>query len=298
LNSIARGDAPSLTAPLGVLLSLTCSFAWALGALSMAKARVHSGRTLSGYVVDRLSSIFFTVVYFLSTQRTLTLKPIVLASFFVASFFGGVIGYLSYYAAINTIGAGRTTMVNVLRPFLAAAISVPLFQEEISSSILLGMILVTLGILAVIRGEGSTQASSRGFLYALLAMSGFTLFPVFVRVGLDAGGHPAEGAMLSFIFSLAVYLLIVNIFKEPTNLREVPRGAALFYALSGFFNAVGSIALIHALENAPIVVVLPVSNSYPFITLFLATLLLKERLTSALILGCVAIGLGIALVSF
>jgi len=264
----------------------------------MAKARVHGGKTLSGYVVDRLSSIIFTVAYFFGTRQTLTLNPTVLASFFVASIFGGVIGYLSYYAAINRIGAGRTTMVNVLRPFLAAAISVPLFQEEISLGILLGMILVTLGILAVIRGESPTQTSSKGYLYALLAMLGFTLFPVIMKVGLLAGGHPAEGAMLSFIFSLALYLLLVNIFRESPNLRSVPKRAALFYTLSGLFNAVGSIAFIHALENAPIVVVLPVSNSYPFITVFLATLLLKERLTPALILGCVAIGLGIALVSF
>jgi len=264
----------------------------------MAKARHHGGKTLSGYVIDRLSSIFFTIVYFLAAQRTLTLDPIVLTSFFVASIFGGVIGYLSYYAAINRIGAGRTTMVNVLRPFLAAAISVPLFHEQITIGILVGMILVTVGILAVIKGEASTQASSRGFLYALIAMSGFTLFPVLMRVGLDAGGHPAEGAMLSFIFSLAVYLLLVNIIKESPNPRAVPKRAARYYALSGFFNAVGSIALIHALENAPLVIVLPVSNSYPFITVLFATLLLKERLTPALILGCVAIALGIASVSF
>ncbi|MEM1995161.1 MAG: DMT family transporter [Nitrososphaerales archaeon] len=282
---------------IGVILALTCSLAWALGALSMAKARVHGGKTLSGYVVDRFSSIFFTVLYFLATQRVLTLKPIVLLSFFAASIFGGVVGYLSYYAAINTIGAGRTTMVNVLRPFLAAAISVPLFQEEISLGILSGMVLVTLGILTVIKGEATTSSSSRGFLYALLAMFGFTLFPVLMRVGLDAGGHAAEGAMLSFIFSLALYLLLMTAFKKPPDVRSVPKRAAFFYALSGFFNAVGSIALIHALENAPIVIVLPVSNSYPFMTVFLATLLLKERLTPALILGCMAIALGIALVS-
>ena len=287
-----------MTTIIGVALALTCSFAWAFGALSMAKARHHGGKTLSGYVIDRLSSIFFTIVYFLAAQRTLTLDPIVLTSFFVASIFGGVIGYLSYYAAINRIGAGRTTMVNVLRPFLAAAISVPLFHEQITIGILVGMILVTVGILAVIKGEASTQASSRGFLYALIAMSGFTLFPVLMRVGLDAGGHPAEGAMLSFIFSLAVYLLLVNIIKESPNPRAVPKRAARYYALSGFFNAVGSIALIHALENAPLVIVLPVSNSYPFITVLFATLLLKERLTPALILGCVAIALGIASVSF
>lgn len=286
-----------MSVTIGVILALICSFAWALGALSMAKARVHGGKTLSGYVVDRSSSIFFTILYFLAARFTLTLNPVVLSSFFAASVFGGVIGYLSYYAAINTIGAGRTTIVNVLRPFLAAAISVPLFQEVLSLNIVVGMLLVTIGILVVIKGEVFTPTSRKGFLYAFLAMFGFTLFPVLMRVGLDAGGNAAEGAMLSFIFSLALYLLILSIVKKPPDIRSVPKKAALFYISSGLFNAVGSIALIHALENAPIVVVLPVSNSYPFITVFLATLLLKERLTPALLVGCLAVALGIVLFS-
>lgn len=264
----------------------------------MAKARLHGGKTVSGYVIDRTSSIFFTSSYFLATRNPLTLNTTVLSSFFAASVFGGVIGYLSYYAAINTIGAGRTTVVNVLRPFLAAAISVPLFQEEVSVGILSGMILVTLGILAVVKGETSAYYSSKGFLYALLAMSGFTLFPVFMKIGLNAGGNPAEGALLSFIFSLGLYLLVLKLVGKTIDLASVPKKAALFYATSGFFNAVGSVALIQALENAPIVIVLPVSNSYPFITVFLATALLGERLTPALMVGCLAIAFGIALLSF
>lgn len=77
------------------------------------------------------------------------------------------------------------------------------------------------------------------------------------------------------------------------------RRGALFFIAAGFFSSTGVASVFSAVERADVVVVSPISSTYPLFTLVFAAVLLAdlERLNPRIILGAALVVIGVAIIS-
>lgn len=77
------------------------------------------------------------------------LRPDVIAAFLYTVFVPGILATLTWFALVNRIGATRAATFHFLNPFLGVAIAAALLGERLGTLDVVGVTIITLGILAV-----------------------------------------------------------------------------------------------------------------------------------------------------
>jgi drug/metabolite transporter (DMT)-like permease len=131
-----------------------------------------------------------------------------------------------------------------------------------------------------------------GYAVAFLAAASYGAANVISRQNLDEVA-PLVGSLVSLGFGTLGLVAL-----SARHLGGVPadgRRGVLFYSLAGICSTGGIVCLFLALERAPVVMVTPVSNTYPLMTLLLAAVFLRgiERLTPRLFLGAALVVAGV-----
>lgn len=123
---------------------------------------------------------------------------------------------------------------------------------------------------------------TKWFLYSMAAVLSWTCWAFSAKFGSEQLPPNAEQFMAAFGFLLVgLVLLIAMRFRLDLNRRGVGYGVA-----AGVLLAVGSIALFAAYRTgANTAVITTATGLYPMVTILLAIIFLKERLTRLQLLG-------------
>jgi drug/metabolite transporter (DMT)-like permease len=203
----------------------------------------------------------------------------------------GALGVVAFYQAL---AVGRMGIVAPIAAMLSAATPVlfGVLIEGLPGPIqLLGFVLAFIAV-GLISGLGVAKGSTRGLGLALLAGLGFGSFFILIsRVSHGAVFWPLASARLSSV----LFLLAVVLFRRQKILPAKSVWPMVF--LAGALDVAGNVFFVLATHVGRLDVAAILSSLYPAVTVLLATIILKERVTRLQAIGIVIALVAIPLIS-
>ena len=134
-------------------------------------------------------------------------------------------------------------------------------------------------------------------MFAFSAAMAYAASQVLARHGVTDFHAPLVGTTIALAFGTLGFIAIaIRDFSAPVT--DFRRGA-LFFMAAGCFSSIGVASIFSAVERTDVVVVSPISSTYPLFTLVFAALLLGdlERLNPRIILGAAFVVTGVIIIS-
>ena len=192
---------------------------------------------------------------------------------------------LCFYHAIERIGANLSAPLSATRIFFATIIGYFLLNEVITVKLIIMSLLIFSGIL-LLSNPKKNSSDFIGISLALLTGLLSAISSYLVKIGLMEVYNPLFGVFLGFLISTIVLTLLM---KPDLDIR---RGK--YYAIAGVFVGLGHLARYISLQVLPVSYVEPITSIYPFFTVLLSFLLIRESevFSKNLFAGMVLIVLG------
>jgi len=255
----------------GTLVSLSAALIWGsadfFGGLAARKQHVFQVLTLSSF-----SGICLLILCLIGqAEIPLSLSSLLWAA---ASGISGAIGLAFFYYGLSL---GNTVVVAPTAAVIGAVLPVTFasFSEGLPKLLqIAGFVLAFLGIWFVSQTSFSTTGNAHtGFWVAVLAGLFFGGFFIFIsRV---ESGQVFIPLLVSRSFELLVAVLILLIRKVPMP----SLGSNKLALLTGLLDSGGSILFVYARNLTRLDVAVVLSSLYPVVTVCLAFLLLKEKVS-------------------
>ncbi len=135
--------------PYGVLLCVIASVALALATLSVRGASSGGNLLMVVGLQMLVGSAILAVVAALTEQVRVDPKPELLAAFVYTTLFPGLIATWIWFALVQRIGATKAATFHFLTPFFGVLIASLILGEALGVTDMVGVVIITVGILAV-----------------------------------------------------------------------------------------------------------------------------------------------------
>jgi drug/metabolite transporter (DMT)-like permease len=274
---------------IGILFSLAAAFSWGCGDFcgGLAARRMHPFQVL---LLTTTSSLGLIALFALA--RGESLPSLTDAAFAVAAGVSGALGLAALYRGLSVgssaVVAPVAGVVGAIVPTLAG-----LWIEGLPGPVtLLGFGLSLAGIWLVTRsgGEGAGKGQA-GLGLALLAGTGFGGFLALIAQ------IEGEGIFMPLVLAKLASLLLASLLTRMGRLPLPRADQAPLAILSGFLDSGGNILYLYATQFARLDIAALLSSLYPAGTVFLSSLVLKEKVTRGQMTGAGACLLAILLIT-
>jgi DME family drug/metabolite transporter len=201
-----------------------------------------------------------------------------------------------------------------LYPISATLIAVVVLGQGVGPQEIVGLVVVVAGVWLLSRKQSTVEESSRArpdgelvpvprraippIAFPLLAGFCYGLSDVARARAVDAWAEPVAGALIGTLTGLALWgTAAVSVPRLRAGLR-FGRGVRWF-AASGILSGLAVVCTIQALRTGDVAIVSPIIAAQPLPVLVLSALFLRrlERLDPIVVLGGVAVMLGVLLIS-
>jgi drug/metabolite transporter (DMT)-like permease len=207
-----------------------------------------------------------------------------------------MVSMLLSFEANRRMGATVSATISATTPLFAAGAAVLLLGERLSLALVLGILGIVCGIAVL---SGSRRSARSWGLASLVFPFGAALVRAFNHVwgkfGLTLLSAPLMAATLSFSVSGSLAVLTYRARTGRLPLR-LPRGALFWYGLSGITVSGAILCMYTALALGAVVVVSPVSNTFPLFTLAWSLLFRQEAFSRRIGVGVVLVVAGVLLI--
>ena len=202
-------------------------------------------------------------------------------------------GRTQNYHAISRIGASQASIILATSSVFSAIFAIGLAGERPHFLVLLGTAGVVIGLAvgtaeSIRQGWGTDKRALFGYVLAFGAAVSYGGTNVFAKELVQEYGSPLMVSGFSLVFGI---FLLAPIAGRTTldGLRKLgdDLGPVVFAALSGLSSAVAVVALYYALQREDVVVISPITSSYPLMVLVVARLFLAklELITKRVVAG-------------
>lgn len=303
----------------GILLCLLTAISWAISPILIKSGMQKAGPN----EVNPIRSIGFlgtmsAVMLITQPGQWPSITPALALGLFLNIGLSTVLGDQLYFHAIKKIGASLSVSISSGYPLVTTLLSIWILGESVTKLVWAGTLMIILGILIIRYDAGKRQNHDSDVRKSLcsteivkgiaLAMSASFLWganiPFIKKLMLEGAWSPVEFYFLrSVAFTIIVWT--VRIVQQRFFPRLImPLGKVQMTAWIAFI-AAGSLALAWGgvlfgvcVEALPVSIVTPITASSPFITVLMARLIHKERLSRSqqagvtlVILGSIAVNL-------
>jgi drug/metabolite transporter (DMT)-like permease len=186
-----------------------------------------------------------------------------------------VIGRYCFYRSIGCLGANQAELVQALQVPASVVVGLSFLNESMTVAISVALVFIMIGpgLVLVSRASatqvpGSTQTRAKeGILYGLLAVLAFSAGDGLARSVLAGTGLGLAGGMLSYLAAGLVLAPIVILTKQIAAVRQTPKPAIRWFALSSLLTFSAQLSRYLALAIAPVTVVVPLMRTVPVFVL-------------------------------
>ncbi len=186
-----------------------------------------------------------------------------------------VIGRYCFYRSIGCLGANQAELVQALQVPASVVVGLSLLGENMTIAISIALVFIMIGPGLVLlsraratQGMGSTHSRAKeGIMYGLLAVAAFSAGDGLARSVLAGTGLGLAGGMLGYLAAGLVLAPIVLITRQLTVVRQTPKPAIRWFALSSLLTFSAQLSRYLALSIAPITVVVPLMRTVPVFVL-------------------------------
>jgi len=208
----------------------------------------------------------------------------------------GIVGTIGLLAFFEAMRLGRISIVAPLSALIGAIIPVvvgSILEGMPQFGVLFGFALALIAVVLISREKDESESKRNSHLYLpILAGTAFGLYFVFMNeASEDLVIGPLITARSSGMLSIALYLL----FKRKSF--RIKSGSWHLLTINGFFDVGGNLFYILATQAGRLDVSAVLSSLYPGMTVFLAWLILKEKLQSSQWVGILLALISIILIT-
>ncbi len=210
----------------------------------------------------------------------------------VLASFSGLLGLLSFYTALATGPMGVVSPISALGVLVPLAVG--LFTGELPTALqYLGILLAIVGVVLASGPEISGEAGLRPVLLAGLAALGFGLFFVFVAIG------ARESTIMTMTTQRATttVLLIAAALVTRKGFDGLHRQDLGWLVAIGSFDIAANLLFGLSTTMGLLAVVSVLGSLYPIVTVLLAWIVLRERLSVPQYIGVSVALVGVAAIS-
>ena len=276
---------------LGILLALACVICWSVAGLVTKLALDGASKWKVLFFSQLFSGVVILIVgWLLGSFGKLGSD----ALFWIIGFgiFNLAIMY-SFYEAMRVKGVALTSSIVNSWPFVTTILGAIFYHELVKNSQVIAIALILAGILAI-TFKNSKLVFDNSFLFAVLAMLLWGFFLFALKIPVSIFGIVLVTSGINLVTSVtALPFAVLN----KVNLFETKLKVLVAILLVGFFNALGFLAYVFGIVNAPISIVAPIVSAVPALSAVLAVVLLKEKLTRQQCIGIVVTVIGICLIT-
>lgn len=189
--------------------------------------------------------------------------------------FSATLGYILFYIALSKKGASSVVPITSSYIVISILIGKFLLKNEITMKQSIAVILIVTGILIISFKEFRFEKGN----YVVFAICATILWGIWGGLS-DIAVRIVKPVNLNLFFSMigvpvwGIYLLLTK--KEIKT--DFPMKTILLCVLSALFSAVGSILFYFSVLKANVTLAIPVANMYPFFTIIIGILFLKEKI--------------------
>jgi uncharacterized membrane protein len=203
--------------------------------------------------------------------------------FALAGLFAPLLGRLFQFIGMARLGANITTPITLTHPLVTVLIAVLILSEPVTTTKLVGGILVLIGSLAVgSQGASATALTTvladqqRRYLWFPVGASlAYGISVVFRKVGIDLGTDAVTASAVTTTASWLVVTLFVTLRWQWQSIRCT--GFELGYlAAAGVLSSLGPVFFYLALQNGELIVVAPLAATTPLFVLLATWVLSRE----------------------
>ena len=272
-----------------ILLGLSSAFSWGAGDFSGGLA---SKRT-SAYSVVVLSQ-FVSLVILIAAAYLFYSEPFSMEAVYWG-IIAGVCGAAGLVALYTGLARGLMGVVAPLTAVVAAVVPVifTIFQSGLPGAAdLLGIVVALVAVWTISSGQKQSNLGIKDLGLPMFAGLGFGLFFILIaRASAQAVIWPLIFARSSSVLIILLAGLLLRRIDRPA-LDQLP-----LIALAGIFDTAGNILFILATRFGRLDLAAVLSSLYPAATVFLAAILLNERLTRRQWVGVFLVILAVVLIA-
>jgi drug/metabolite transporter (DMT)-like permease len=208
-----------------------------------------------------------------------------LAWFGGAGVFTAFIGRVFFYAAIERVGAMRSSTTKRLIPFFAVILGVTVLGERLTAGMALGVVLIAASFAVLLksgtrRDEGGMprRALNAGYAYGAVSALGYATGYLLRKMGLADAPDALLGAAVGCLAGVVLFLATAGFRADyAAAVRATFAQPSAVLIAAGVLSTFGQIFYFAALGESPMSRVALVTSIEVFITFFLAALFLRRR---------------------
>lgn len=276
----------------GALLALISAACWAVGS-SVYKKGLESTDPWSGNLIRTgIASVGFFLV--MIAKGSLSHVSMTLSLFFwlfFSAFFAFFLGDLLFLFALKRMGVSRTVPISSTYPFFVTVFAFIIYRKPVSLLVVLGTLFIVIAIKLISEEKENTKSDSKGIFIAILAAVCWAISTVVLDHLVTFLPSEAVAGVRFFI----TFLLTTAVVSQKSF--TINRNSFIWIGIAGSFILVFSnYTFLEAIRMAGSTKVAPIAAIYPVISVFLAALFLKEKLTLKILGGTLMSFLGVLLV--
>ena len=248
---------------LGILFSLIASLLWGVNGIFLRKGLEKANVVSATFTVVSIVTLitFMFSIWDISETQVSYNRVAMLALAGVFSYF---IARVTTYMSVTSIGSSRAFSGTSTRIMFSAIFGVFFLHEVLSIPILTGTVLMILGLYIFSTEEidrrGIYTATVSGFFYGLASL--------LIKAGM------LDSIFLSTFIASISGLLVLGTYASTKNCLRFVNNKYLLVSATSL--AIGNISYYFALSQAPLTVVVPISNLYPLVTTTLSYLFIQK----------------------
>ena len=208
------------------------------------------------------------------------------------------LSWFLFFEGIVRVGMARAAPLSSIAPFLAAIGATAIFGERLTLPLAFGLMAVVIGVSMISFQRDGGTFKRRDLAFPLISALTFATSMLFRKAGLAEGAHPITGAAIGTTVGLA-FLFIINRLSPTRGKIHVDRRDLHFLILAGLSITVAYALYFTALQTGDIVVVSPIINVKPLITLCIGVIFLRqyEQFSLLVITGSMITVFGVVLLT-
>jgi len=214
--------------------------------------------------------------------------------FVLGGIFAPGLGRMFNFMGIEKVGLARSVPISNSSPMFASILAVLIMGETWTLQNLAGTSLVILGVVILSqKGSGQSQWRKIDLIYPVMASFSFAVSSNLRKLGLLAEDIPLMAAAVTATTALLFVLAVLRVQGGRQAILLSRQSFGWFFA-SGLSNTVAMLSVFYALSFGKVVIVEPLISINPVISIFLATIFLRdlEAITLRVMVGagCTVVG--------
>jgi len=271
---------------MSVYFAIQGAFLFAVSHVVIRRGLVTSNAATGTIVSIIISAVLLWVVTAIFVPLSSFRTPAVWY-FIVGGIFAPAIGRYMTFKAIERVGVARAVPITASSPMFSSILAVFVVGEHWPLQNILGTSLVILGVVILSRTRtGKSQFRKLDLIYPALAAFSFGMSSNIRKLGLLVANLPLMAAVVSATTALLLTIVLQQAQGGQRN-YVLSRQSFGWFVAAGFFHTTAMLSVFYALSSGKIVIVDPLINASPVLTLFLSTIFLKdlESITPRVIMG-------------